>query len=124
MKNYLLSLMILSFGFGCSSDKQIEIPKDNKNIICSKTAQNLISKLKIKEYEISTVGLRKINEIPEARGFEKVDIPSPAIMSDGFNYILYLDHGKNEYWIIRHGGVGGISDFYGPGTINKELISN
>jgi hypothetical protein len=120
MKTYLISLIILSFAFGCSSDKQIEIPKENKKIICSETAQNLISKLKITEYEISTAGLKRINEIPETKGFEKVDIPSSVIMSDGFNYILYVDHEKNEYWIIRHGGVGGVSDFYGPGTINKE----
>ncbi|MEI6421526.1 MAG: hypothetical protein WCP55_04855 [Lentisphaerota bacterium] len=61
-----------------------------------------------------------MNEIPENKEFEKVDIPPPAIMSDGFNYILYLDHEKNEYWIMRYGGIGGVSDFYGPGPINKE----
>ena len=76
--------------------------------------------MKISEHEISIGGLKKTKEIPATKGFEKVDIPSPAIMSDGFNYILYLDHEKNEYWIMRHGGIGGVADFYGPGTINKE----
>jgi hypothetical protein len=120
MKTYLIALLILSFGFGCCSNKQIEIPKENRKIICSETAQNLISKLKIGENEISIYGLKKIKGIPETKGFEKVDIPSPAIMSDGFNYILYVDHEKNEYWIMRYGGIGGVSNFYGPGTINKE----
>ena len=120
MKPYLIALIILSFGFGCCSDKQIKIPKDNNKIICSEAAQNLISKLKTNEYEIRIDGLKKVNEIPENKEFEQVDIPAPAIMSDGFNYILYVDHKKGEYWIKRHGGIGGVADFYGPGTINKQ----
>ena len=121
MKTYLLALIILSFGFGCCSE-QIKIPKDkdNNKIICSEAAQNLIFKLRTNEYEIRIDGLKKVNKIPENKEFEQVDIPAPAIMSDGFNYILYFDHQKGEYWIKRHGGIGGVADFYGPGTINKQ----
>jgi hypothetical protein len=50
---------------------------------------------------------------------EVLEIPSPANVDDAFSYKIYLHIPSGRYWIYQEGGFGGVSEFYGPGSVKK-----
>ena len=57
---------------------------------------------------------------------EIVRITSSHLISDSFNYTIYLDHRTEQYWIYRTGGLANVRDLYGPAPFppQKNTVSN
>lgn len=64
----------------------------------------------------------KTKRIPANRPFERVEVPAPLIMSDGFSHTLFLDHALRNAWVHRTGGYLGVGEFYGPIRINSKGV--
>ncbi|MCF7784603.1 MAG: hypothetical protein K9N47_00695 [Prosthecobacter sp.] len=56
-------------------------------------------------------------EMPE---YEVYNVPCPDGWADYFGYRVYLHNKSGRHWIHQSGGVGGASNFYGPGLV-KDL---
>ncbi len=74
-------------------------------------------------YDLDEKGLAldKAKDFPsktETPEYEVYNIPYPKGMADYFGYSVYLHTKSGRYWIHQSGGVGGVSNFYGPGLVN------
>jgi len=64
----------------------------------------------------SALPLASKAEKPE-REYETVQILPPVAMCDGFSYTVFIDHGTQQFWVLRTGGFADVHQLFGPGRI-------
>lgn len=59
----------------------------------------------------------------DIRYLEHVLIPTVEDSAmDGFRYRLLVDSGSSLFWVHRSGGIAGVSEYYGPATIDSGVL--
>lgn len=62
--------------------------------------------------------LPRIQDLPEDALVEVVELPiGMAIVSDGYQYSVFVSQSDGRYWIQRSGGIGGRIELFGPGGL-------
>lgn len=102
----------------------IEVKPDTASFIA------IIKERQIDEYTLSVKGLKHIMPMLWAKireTFEKehgkmkyMEIKPPPNVADAFEYIIYLSQDGKTYWIFRQGGIAGVSEYWGPGTVKAD----
>lgn len=86
----------------------------NKFQQVSQVAADIIHKLKLSTRRALVISQPNTSSNSVTSGTEQIIIPAPQLMSDGYTYIIRINHTTRQYWWTKQGGISGIIERYGP----------